>query len=325
MIKKIILYLTLLTNSFAFYVGVGSFSACQSKFGSMYYKNCNFTKRQPIFSFLKKETPNVNAISMWITKDWKENWYPSETINKAIKNGYIPIFIFYWFGDDISPKFVKQHKEEYFDTLIKFSKFLKKINGPVIVILNPEYNENGMEKSKYFDLLQAKSILLIKQYKPNSKVGICLGDFGDYKKIWDTYNWNLNLPSLNYSAKLSDFIAFQEMRALTKNSYEEVLNTPYRALAFATYLNKKFNKPTFLAYLAISSYNNEKLQAKVYSIFNKLLPIFKNSANLIGINIFNYIDVPTHTGYFNIAEKYWGIKKQNGEKKEAFYEFLKFK
>ena len=325
MIKKTLLLVFLITNSFSFLIGVGGFSVCKNNKDSIYYKNCSFSKRQPIFSFLKKEAPNVNAISMWITKDWKENWYPAEIINKGIEKGYIPIFIFYWFGDDISPKFVKKHEKEYFSTLTIFSKFLKKINGPVFVILNPEYNENGMEKSEYFDLLQAKSILLIKQYKPNSKVGICLGDFGDYKKIWDKFNWDLNLPSLKYSAKISDFIAFQEMRALTKNNEQEILNTPYRALAFATYLNKKFHKPTFLGYLAISSFKNEKLQAEVFKIFNKLLPIFKNGANLIGLNIFNYIDVPEHKGYFKIAEKYWGLKKQNGEKKEAFFEFLKFK
>jgi len=314
-------------NSFlySFIISVGGFSVCPSKNGSFYQKNCDFAKRKPIFSFLKKELPNVNAFSVWITKGWQKNWYPAQIINTAVKNGYIPIFIFYWFADDISEKYVQKHKQEYLNDLKRFSNFLTKIKGPKFIILNPEYNENGMNKSKKFDILQAKSILIIKEKNPKAKVGICLGDFGNYNVLWDRLNWDLNLPSLNYSVKLSDFIAFQEMRALTRNKKEQILNTPLRALAFATYLNKKFNKPTLLAYLAISSFKDENLQKQVIKDFVKLMPLFKNGANLIGINFFHYIDVPTHKGYFKEAEKFFGLKKANGEKKPSFYEFKKLK
>ncbi len=323
--KLISLLLIAATYSFAFIIGVGGFSACNSKYGASFEKNCPYIQRKPIFQFLKREVPNVNAVSMWITKGWKQDWYPAITINKAIQRGYIPIFIFYWFGDDISPKYVKKHKKEYLKDLKRFSDFLTKIKGPKIVILNPEYNENKMNASRLFDILQAHSILIIKEKNPKAKIGICLGDFGDYNLIWDTLNWDLNLPSLNYSAKLSDFIAFQEMRALTRNTKEQILNTPLRALAFATYLHKKFKKPTFLAYLAISSYKNEELQKEVIKDFVKLLPLFKNSADLLGINLFHYIDVPNHVGYFNEAEKYFGIKRKSGEKKPSFEEFKKLK
>jgi hypothetical protein len=319
------LLIILFSFSFSFVISVGGFSVCPSKNGASYQNTCDFTKRKPIFSFLKRELPNVNGFSIWITKGWEKSWYPSHTINKAIKNGYIPIFIFYWFGDDISKKYVQKHKKEYLKDLKRFSNFLTEIKGPKFIILNPEYNENGMNNSKQFDILQAKSILLIKEKNPKAKVGICLGDFGNYNLLWDRYNWDLNLPSLNYSAKLSDFIAFQEMRALTRNTKEQILNTPLRALAFATYLHQKFKKPTFLAYLAISSFKNENLQKQVIKDFVRLMPLFKNGANLIGINIFHYIDVPTHKGYFKEAEKFFGLKKANGEKKPSFYEFKKIK
>ena len=322
--NKIILLFISITFSFSFYIGVGGFSACNSKYGSAYYKNCPYPKQKPLYKFLKKEVSNVIAISVWITKNWKENWYPAKTVNNFIKKDYTPIFIFYWFADEISPKFVKQNEKNYFKTLKKFINYLKKIKGKKIVIINPEYNENGMQNSTKFDILQAKSIMMLKEVN-NTLVGICPGDFGNYKLIWDEYNWNLFAPSMRYSAKLADFIAFQEMRALTRNKKEEIINTPLRALAFATYLYKKYKKPTFLAYLAISSYKDEKLQKKVFKELAKMIPLFKNSASLIGFNLFNYIDVPTHKGYFNEAEKYFGIKKANGEKKESFKEFLKIK
>ncbi|WP_457563929.1 hypothetical protein [Caminibacter pacificus] len=323
---KLPLLFLLASNLNAFFIGVGGFDVCIGKNGSEFHKNCPYSKRTPITTALKEEIKNVNAVSVWIIRNWQENWYPVDTINEDfIKKGYTPIFIFYWFADDISPEFVQKNKTKYFNTLKKFAKYLQKIKGKKIVILNPEYNENGMNDSKDFDILQAQSILLIKKYDKNAIVGVCLGDFGDYNKIWDEYNWNLNSKSLTFSAKLSDFIAFQEMRAVTRNTKKQILNTPYRALAFAEYLHQKYNKPTFLAYIAISSYKAQNLQKEVFATFQKVLPIMKNSANLLGINLFNYIDVPNHKGYFKTAEKYFGIKEANGKKKPSFNEFLKLK
>jgi hypothetical protein len=322
-----ILLLLLSTNAYSFYIGVGGFSVCEknSKTISPYSKKCMFYKRKNISTFLKKELPNVNAISMWITKDWQENWYPADAINKFIKKGYTPIFIFYWFGDDISPEFVEKNKNNYLKAIKKFSKFLQKIHGKKIIILNPEFNENNISAYKNFDFLQAKSILEIKENVKHTKIGICFGDFGVYNKIWDNINWDYDTKNIDYSVRVSDFVAFQEMRAITRNKKEEIINTPERALAFAIYLHKKYKKPTFFAYLAISSYKAENLQSKVIKKFNELLPIFEESANLIGINFFNYIDNPLHTGYFNIAERYWGLKTKNGDKKPAFFEFKKIK
>ncbi len=313
--SKLLLILSF-SFSFAFYIGVGGFTVCKNK---AFYKKCSYKDRIPIYKITPK---NVNSFSIWITRDWKEFWYPAKTINKAIKKGFTPIFIFYYFADEISPEFVKKHKKEYFAKLKKFKNFLKKIKGKKIVIINPEYNENNMASSKQFDKLQVKSIKLLKD--KNTLVGICLGDFGDYNKIWDEYNWNLYSPSMKESAKISDFIAFQEMRAITRNNIKEIKNTPLRALAFALYLNKKYKKPTFLAYLAISSYKTN-LQSYVLKEFKKLIPIFKNGANLIGFNFFNFIDNPNHTGYFKQAEKYWGVINSNGKRKKSYKIFSTIK
>jgi len=324
MIRQLLIIALFISHISAFYIGVGEFSACPSKNGSSYHKNCPYPKQKPLYWFLKKEAPNVNAFSIWITRNWEENWYPAETVNKFIQNGYTPIFIFYWFADDISPEFVRKNIKNYFSTLYKFQKYLKKIKGKKIIIINPEYNENGMHNSKAFDLLQAKTILTLKEVN-DTLVGICPGDFGNYNVLWDKENWDTFAPSMEISSKVSDFIAFQEMRALTQNKKNEILNTPLRALAFATYLHKKYKKPTFLAYLAISSYKDAKMQAKVISDFARILPLFKNFADLIGINLFHYIDVPNHKGFFATAEQFFGLKKANGEKKESFKEFLKFR
>jgi hypothetical protein len=330
-IKKLTFYITLqlllITNAYSFYVGVGGFNVCEenNKTISSNSKKCPFNKRKNISNYLKKELPNVNSISMWITKDWKENWYPAKTINNFIKKGYTPIFIFYWFGDDISPKFVEKNKENYKHAIKKFSTFLQKIKGEKIIILNPEFNENNMTKFKKFDYIQANSILEIKKDVNNTKIGICFGDFGVYDKIWDKINWDYATKNIDYSVRVSDFVAFQEMRAITRNSKENIMHTSERALSFSIYLHKKYKKPTFFAYLALSSYKSEDVQSEVINKINTLLPIFRESANLIGINFFNYIDNPLHIGYFKEAEKYWGLKTEEGDKKSSFFEFKKIK
>jgi hypothetical protein len=309
-------------------VGVGVFKVCPTGEGNIeFFKKCKYSKRILPIKFLKKNLPNVNAISMWITRDWANDWYPAKEVNKLIKAGYTPIYIFYYFGDDISPKFVKRNWKAYFRKLYLFINYLKKVHGPKYVIINPEYNENGMEKSRMFDLLQAETILKLKASVPNVKVGVCPGDFGDYSKIWDPENWETFASSLQLSSKLADFIAFQEMRALTLNKPEEILNTPYRAWAFALYLHQKYKKPTMLAYLAISSYgpNGKELQKEVMERFAQVLPAMEGSADLIGINLMNFIDNPNHTGYFNQAEKEWGILTAEGAKKPAFAPFKLFK
>ncbi len=308
-----------------FLVGVGGITACEGKHGSCQSRLCSFEKQLPLHRFLKKEAPNVNAISVWITRKWEECWYPAPMINEGIQKGYTPIFIFYWFADDISDAFIQKKKEDYFKTLQRFVDYLKKIKGPKVVILNPEFNENGVEKLKSFDYLQARSILMIKEQVEDVKVGICPGDFGDYKKIWDPQNWENFAPSVKVSAQLSDFIAFQEMRALTRNKKSEIADTPLRSLAFAVYLHKKYNKPTLLAYIAVSSYKDEALQADVFNEYAKLMPLFKESAKLIGVNAFHYIDVPDHKGYFNEAEKHFGLKKADGTPKPSFKAFLRIR
>jgi hypothetical protein len=328
MIKKLGLLGSGLLLYGKFLIGVGTFSVCPTKNGGVSYEqNCDYSRNILPINFLKKNLPNVNAISLWITRDWKEEWYPADQVNQYVKAGYIPIYIFYYFADDISPSFVKQHKKRYFLTLQKFATYLRKVKGPKIVILNPEYNENGMEKSGAFDILQAQSIRYLKSQVKDIKVGVCPGDFGDYDKIWDPENWEEFAPSLKVSSKYADFIAFQEMRAITRNTPQQILNTPYRAWAFATYLHAKYHKPTFLAYLAISSYGKggEEIQARVYQTFAQILPAMEVGAGLVGINVMDFIDDPKHTGYFNKAEVNWGIIESKGAKKPAFKYFKLFK
>ena len=303
-----------------FLVGVGGYDVCKKgKRYIAYNGKCKITHN--ITDVVPK---NVNGISIWITKDFDfKTWFRPEDINRnIIAKGYMPIFIVYWFRDNISPTYIQKHKKEYFLFINKLNKYLSKIKGKKYVILNPEYNENGVSSYEKYNDLMKKTYKILKT--KNRILGYGVGDFGVYGVTFDFNNFKSFDKSFK-AVKYYDFIAFQEMRGITRNSKSDILNTPYRSLEFAKYLYQTYHKPTFLAYLALSSYKNSKLQTEVFKRYSQLLPIFKKEAHLIGFNLFHYFDTPQQVGYFKEAEKYFGVIDKNGNRKKSFYYFRKIK
>ena len=317
--KKIVIFLAVLLQA-KFLVGVGGYDLCEkNNIYKQYDGKCEINKN--ITDYTKKELPNVNSISIWITKDFNfKKWFSPKEMNKNIvKKGYIPIFIIYWWRDDISIKYIKKHQKEYFKFLNNCNKYLSKIKGKKYIILNPEYNENGVEKWSGWNDIMKKSYMVLKT--KNRMIGYGVGDFGIYNITFD-YGAFKSFEKSFKAVKYFDFIAFQEMRAITRNSKSAILNTPYRSLEFAKYLYQKYHKPTFLAYLALSSYKALNIQKEVYKRYSQLLPLFKKEAHLIGFNLFHLFDRPQQVGYFKEAEKYFGIIDKKGNKKPAYFWFL---
>ena len=317
--KFLILFFSILLEA-KFIVGVGGYDVCKKGEKYIAYDgNCKIVNN--ITSTIPK---NVNGISIWITKDFNfTSWFKPEDINKNIvEKGYVPIFIVYWFRDDISPKFIENNWKNYFEFIKKCDKYFSKIKGKKYIILNPEYNENGVSSYKNYNKLMEKTYKILKT--KNRILGYGVGDFGVYGVTFDYNNFKSFDKSFE-AVKYYDFIAFQEMRGITRNSKGDILNTPYRSLEFAKYLYQTYHKPTFLAYLALSSYQNPKLQTEVFKRYSQLLPIFKKEANLIGFNLFHYFDTPQQVGYFKEAEKYFGIVDNSGDYKESYKYFLKIK
>jgi hypothetical protein len=276
-----------------------------------------------ITEVLQKRSQNVNSVTIWITKDWQEEWFDAKTTQtQIIDKGYIPVFIFYWFGDEISVEFVKKHEKTYFQVLNKFLNHLKKLDGQKVVVLNPEYNMHGVEKWDGMNDIFLKSYEVLRQ-DPQVIVGPCVGDFGNYRKVDEPEEWKLFHPSIRRAVKSADFIAFQEMRSLTRNKKEDILKTAKRAKHLAKYLHKTYKKPTVLAYVALSSYGEggESMQASVYKDFVYYLPQMKKEADLRMFGVFHYFDYPKHVGYFNEGEEHFGILRSNGSYKPSFWYF----
>ena len=325
MIKIISLFLFFIPLQASILIGAGDFDVSK-KNGHYFFKDhIKNAQHAYITEVLSKEAPNLNSVTIWITRNWKEEWFKAKEVQKEIiDKGYTPLFIFYYFADDISPKYIQEHKAAYFKQLQHFTCYLKKLNGQKIVVLNPEYNMFGCQKLDSMNDLFLKSYAVVRQ-DPQVLVGPCVGDFGNYNTINEPKEWKLFSPSLKRAAKKADFIAFQEMRGLTRNKPSQIKKTAKRAYHFAKYLHRTYNKPTMLAYLAISSYgkNGEKIQADVYRSFVKLLPKMQKEADLILFSIFHYFDYPGHVGYFNEAEEFFGVVRKDGTPKPSLHYFKK--
>ena len=316
---------TIILQASPLIVGAGGFDVSKKNSHYSFKNNEKNTTQVNITEVLQKQAKNINSVTIWITRNWKEEWYDAKEVqNNIVDKGYIPVFIFYYFGDEISPAFIKKHKKAYFKQLRRFVKYLKKIDGQKIVILNPEYNMFGCEKLPAMNELFIKSFQIVREDK-QTIVGPCVGDFGNYSIVNEVQEWKLFDPSLKEAAKQADFIAFQEMRALTRNSKQDILNTPQRAYYLSKYIHKTYKKPTILAYLAISSYGKgaEEIQAKVYKGFLHYLPKMQKESKLIFFGIFHYFDYPGHVGYFNEAEEFFGVVRKDGTKKPSYKYFTK--
>lgn len=308
-------------------ISAGEFDITKSALSYSFKDNNRSGTNVNITEVLHKESPNTNSVSIWITRNWQEKWFDAKTTQKeVIDKGYTPMFMFYYFGDEINPKFIKDNKKAYFVQLKKFTHYLKKLKGQKIVILNPEYNMFGVEKLDFMNDIFLKSYKILRE-DPQVLVGPCVGDFGNYKNIDDKNEWILFDKSLRRAAKKADFIAFQEMRALTRNTKGDMLRTPKRAYYFSKYLHNKYNKPTIFAYSAISSYgkDGENIQRDVYKGYVKFIPKMYKEASLLAFGTFHYFDYPGHVGYFNEGEEFFGVLRKDGTAKPSFkyYNLLK--
>ena len=319
-ITSLLLFFSWSVLSASLLISAGGFDVKKEPSGYSFKDNNRSGINVNITEVLQKESPHTNSVSIWITRNWQEEWFDAKTTQKEIiDKGYTPMFIFYYFADDINPKFIQEHKKAYFKQLRHFTHYLKKLHGQKIVVLNPEYNMFGVEKLDAMNDIFLKSYKMLREDK-QVLVGPCVGDFGNYKNVNDKKEWCLFDKSLNRAAKKADFIAFQEMRALTRNSKGDILRTPQRAYNLALYLHKRYHKPTIFAYSAISSYgkDGEKIQADVYKGYVKYVPKMHIEAQLMLFGTFHYFDYPGHVGYFNEAEEFFGVLRKDGTAKSSF-------
>jgi hypothetical protein len=248
-----------------------------------YYKQIKYFDAGQ-FEHLRTSLNKATFFTMWLTQGWKPSWFDVEKINLAIRNGKIPVFVYWYFGDRLAEKMPDAEAiKRYHEDTQKLRKFLDTVKGFKILIMEPEFNKASvLAHSKAFVSLMSDAIDILKT--TDTAISLCMTDTGnrgenqtwekcgyDHCALGDQYEWQK--PKAIYEALLPklDFISFQEMLgAFSRDpdnpgtwdnphprSYMDdeigIAYLPQRIKNFTEYLFALYKKPVFLPYITIAT------------------------------------------------------------------------
>lgn len=298
-----------LTTNEPFLWGVGARLLLDNPIGS----GQHFT---PIWQTLSQEKLNVKSVTLWITQESDWNWLHADLLRGAHSYGYIPMINYWFFGDQISPKYVTENRERYLDEVKNKLVPLLRNLPQAYLILEPEFNKQGIETWDQWDPLMLEVIRIVREGAPQVKVGLGLGD-------WDQPGASPSYASAEKAIEASDFIASM----LMLSSYTERAHASpdwsawVRALRLGERLQQRFNKPWMLAYLSIASQPSwEQQQAIEIQKLEFYLPMLRN-LGLFALNWFSLTDEPQQAGWFAEAEKSFGLLDSRYHPKPAFEDY----
>lgn len=269
--------------------------------------------------FLPEEARRLGLPSdlfeIWLPRGWRESWIPQRDLRRLSRAGTIPVVVEYFFRFGISRERVLREREAWHRSLRRLADVVA-IDSPVLVVLVPEFNdeppygETAITSWAGFADEIASALAIFRERAPNARVGVCAGDFSPGR--------NLDVPLSGVSQQL-DFLAFQEMRAVTESSSSRsgYLNLGRAALEYARYLQDEFRRPVLLAYVAVSSHGRWEVQQR-----DALLDLARQrealrQAGVFGAIYFQSRDDPSASGYFREAEQSFGLNRVDGGEKPA--------
>jgi hypothetical protein len=263
-----------------------------------------------------------DLLELWLTREWKPSWVPQAQLRALAERGVVPVVVHYYFGDAISRERFERDSDAWYASLRRMADALRS-DAPALVILEPEFNndappgEHPVATWPGFGEHLARAARLLRERAPNLRVGACVGDFAGPPELE---------ASLGRAAPDLDFIAFQEMRAATDpaSGRDGYLKVGRAATRYARYLQRAFDRPLLLAYVAVSSHGGwEDRQAKALDDVRRQRGALRD-AGVFGIIYFQLFDDPTHRGYFGAAETHFGLLRRDGSPKPALEVFRRW-
>lgn len=261
----------------------------------------------------------LDLFAIWLPRGWDESWVGRDSLRRLVARGTTPVLIHYYFGDDISRESLAAEREAWLASITRMAG-LADIGAPVLIVLEPEFNtkppqgQHSVLAGPQLARALREAVRILRARAPEARIGTCAGDFPGTPGIE---------RALAPVASELDFIAFQEMRArgaphADRRGYLDVADS---AVAYARGLQRSFELPILLAYVAISSHGGwEARQAEVLRRFAPRLPDLE-AAGVFGLLYFQLRDDPNHRGYFGSAERHFGLLRRDGSPKPALRAF----
>jgi len=243
---------------------------------------------------------------------------------EARTRGVVPVVNWWYWGDDINPQAVRDGVEDRYHHLRKdregWSRMSRELASRIgrtmggreaIVVLETEFNKNGIEDDPSFDALLAEQIGI---FHGQHGIKVVLG-FGN----WGRAAWS-RFPQ---AIAASDLLGIQLLQSSVRDA-ATYAQAPETLVSAARFIQTTFHKPSMVVDLALSSYGTryEETQAQAVSALFARLPELK-TAGVEGLVWRAVADDSRFdvANYHGEAERHWGLMRADGSPKPAFAAF----
>lgn len=267
---------------------------------------------------------SMNYGVMW-SGAWTQTWgwnAIEEDLQRAKARGVTPIVHWWYWGDDISPDCVERGCDDkrqgvwkdrttWYRMTRELASLIDTTMGgrDTIVIVETEFNKNGIENYEPFDGYMLDQIVELRRIA-GVKVILAFG------------NWGLSAWSrFDRSAAAADMVGTQLLRSSVREakSYLSAVDT---LVSGATHLRNTFRKPSVIVDLALSSYPADEYEAHQETVVRGLFARV-HELKALGVTAIVWralVDDPDFdtSNYHGIAERHWGFMTAAGSQKPAF-------
>jgi hypothetical protein len=249
-----------------------------------------------------------------------------EDLRAAKAAGAIPVVQWWYWGDDISPSCVENGCKDRYHGVQKDRATWSRLSGELadlivrtsgsnsraLVVIETEFNKNGIETYEPFDGYLAEQAAIFHQR--GIKVVISFGN-------WDQPRWK----NFDRAVAAADLVGTMALQSSIRDA-STYLSGADRLLDAAKYVHTTFGKPTFVTDFGFSSYpeaSYERYQDMVIRDIFRRMGEFQ-AAGVQGMIWRMLSDDPKFdtNNYHGVAERHWGLLGADGRPKLAFGPFL---
>ncbi|NDV19254.1 tetratricopeptide repeat protein [Pseudodesulfovibrio sp. JC047] len=269
-----------------------------------------------LWRVLERDGMPVRCIEFTVNRTVGITWENRQELLSAASLGYVPVVIFQYFDEDLSPDFVKRNTQNYYTFIReKLAPLLEGIHEPYI-LLEAEFNRGGVGTWAGWNSVAIEAIRIIRETLPTAQVGLTVGD-------WGFKGRDALQKSMGEVAPHCDFLGYQFMISSIEDTWVQDPSGQLldRVLDFAEYLSTTFQRPLLIGYMGVSSLDGwESVQAEC------LAALFRHRHDLMhmgvfGMVYFSYMDAPDKAGWFGPAERMFGLVDASGDRKPAWTVF----
>ncbi|MDO8681097.1 MAG: hypothetical protein Q7R30_21470 [Acidobacteriota bacterium] len=287
------------------------------------------------FGFDAKSLQRAGSLGMPVTyaSTWAGSWNQKfgwrgieDDLRAAKAAGAVPVVQWWYWGDDISPGCVENGCKDRYQgvqkdkaTWTRMSNELADLivrvggaNSQALVVIETEFNKNGIENHEAFDGYLAEQAAIFHQRGIKVVVG-----FGN----WGQSHWK----NFDRAVAAADLLGTMALQSSVRDA-STYLSGADQLIKAAKYFHTTFGKPTFVTDFAFSSHpepSYENYQDTVIRDIFRRMDEFRD-AGVQGMLWRMLADDPAFdtNNYHGIAERHWGLLHADGSPKLAFTSFL---